>query len=76
MNHTVTAFVYRVLEATVAYAMLICMFYYYYYHYYYYYCMNRFLQQMYRCKTHCKCKWEWFNFNMMSEKCFWLFCTN
>ena len=28
---------YRVLEATVAYATLICTFYYYYYYYYYYY---------------------------------------
>jgi len=33
--------VYRVLEATVAYAMLICTFYYYYYYYYYYYCGER-----------------------------------
>ena len=29
---------YRVLEATVAYATLICTFYYYYYYYYYYVC--------------------------------------
>jgi len=31
-----TVFVFRVLEATVAYATLICTFYYYYYYYYYY----------------------------------------
>ena len=37
----ITGMVYRVLEATVAYAALICTFYYYYYcycYYYYYYC--------------------------------------
>jgi len=31
------SFVYRVLEATVAYATLICTFYYYYYYYYYFF---------------------------------------
>ena len=39
---------YRVLEATVAYATLICTFYYYYYyyyyHYYYYYYYNHYDQ--------------------------------